>query len=173
MILSPRSLRIFAGAIVAAIMAIAICGWFYYRNFSFLKFYYVDWNQDANAHLKFTDSLRHYVNVMQHLGWMTPAFCLLFGMATFFAVGPKLALRRLARPTRLLRDGHWAALYIGLAPVTMLVLRGAGLNPYVSMPACFGLLMFLLTPDTRIASDQRPAWLSVALAAISIAVLVP
>jgi hypothetical protein len=40
----------------------------------------------------------------------------------------------------------WKLLYLGIAPVLFLIVRGAGLNPFVSLPAAFGMLLFLLAP---------------------------
>jgi hypothetical protein len=58
------------------------------------------------------------------------------------------------------------ALAVGIVPVAFLVLRGAGLNPFVSMPGAFGVLLFLLVCASWGLRAPSPAvrWLVVLLA---------
>lgn len=108
-------------------------------QFSFLYYYYAEWNLDANAHLSWQASSQHLLFALQHLG------AAMLVSAAFFC----LALLFENRTSLRLADVDWKALYMGFAPVLFLVARGAGLNPFVSLPAVFGWLLFLLAPLRR------------------------
>lgn len=64
-----------------------------------------------------------------------------------------------------------AILWLAVAPVVMLILRGAGPNPFVSMPASLGLVMGIVVPARPAAapvtlSPRMVAWLSGTLAVL-------
>jgi len=173
LIVSPKRLRILAGAGAATLIMVLTCGWFFYRNGKYLYWYYVVWNTDANANLPIKEAARHYEFVWDALGPNIRTFCIAFGVIIFLTAGVRALGDRFRHPLRLLlKEINWTALYIGLAPVTMLVFRRAGLNPFVALPSCFGLMMFALTFDARRITRKRPEWLGWVLAAYSVIVLV-
>ena len=112
---------------------------YFLSHFSYLYYYYAQWNQDANAQLSWEASLAHFKFAFQQVGWAMAGAALVFFTAVLWS-------NRANSPKPLLSRMDWKLLYIGTAPVLFLVLRGAGLNPFVSMPAVFGWLLFLLAP---------------------------
>lgn len=133
-------------------------------DFSYLYFYYVEQNADANAHLPLRRSVTHLKFAMDHLGLAVGAAALILFLAVLWSH------REMVRGWGLASLSHfdWKPLYMGSAPALFLVLRGAGLNPFVSMPAVFGFLAFLLVPlkseypDLRSPSKKAAAVLLVA-----------
>jgi hypothetical protein len=126
-------------------------------NASYLHYYYFVWNSDANAHLPLSESLHHLNNVFGHFG-----IAAAIAAAAIFALN--IGLWALGR-----RGGSWniRALWTGIAPVGFLVETGAGLNPFVSEVAVFGLLLFLLAPLDAKAS--RPSRLRAGVVLLSLA----
>ena len=137
------------GLAIAVSAAAAASVWFYVSNFRLLYYYYFIWNKDANAGLSWQESLRHFEFVGGNMGEWTIRFVL-----AYYAV---LAIQWLL-------DGRWLPmvdlrsvrdklvsldlrlLWLGIGPAALLVLQGAGLNPYVCMPSMFGTLLFALMP---------------------------
>ncbi|CAN5492421.1 hypothetical protein BH10PLA1_BH10PLA1_04930 [soil metagenome] len=170
LILSNDRKRLLIRAAVAAVIAGLVCGWFFILNFQNLRYYYVDWNIDAHTGMSLAQASQHYFFVKDmHLGKPILWFAGTFGAIIFVTQGMGVLERRLRRPLVLLADINWSALWIGVAPVSMLILQRAGLNPFVSMPSCFGILMFLLMFDARPSPAPRPAWLG---AGMTVAVLI-
>ena len=122
-------------------------------HFPFLYYYYAEWNLDANAHLSWGASVAHLAFAFQHLGWtMAVAAGLCFAASLWDN-------RKSFRVSHL----DWKLFYLGSAPVLFLVLRGAGLNPFVSLPAVFGWLLFLLAPvsgNVLTSAWSRKRWRS-------------
>lgn len=137
---------------ISIMVAIAslIAGWFYVTAFKTLYFYYVVWNLDANAKLPFQQSVQHLGFAISSMGWFPPV---LAAMLLPFTITPFLREKHLIK---IARNFDWEALWIGVAPVAFLVLRGAGLNSFVSMPAAFGFVLFLLKPFTAELNPLRP-----------------
>jgi hypothetical protein len=139
------------------LVCVALCGWFYFLNASYLHYYYFVWNSDANAHLPLSESRHHLNNVFDHFG-----IAAAIAAAVIFAVN--IGLWAFGR-----RGGSWniRALWAGIVPVGYLVVTGAGLNPFVSEVAVFGLLLFLLAPvDAKDAS--RPSRLRAGVVLLSL-----
>ena len=151
---------------VGWLCAAAIAGlggaWFYVLNREYLYYYYAIWNGDANAALGPLESWRHAKHAIRHVGIAALAFAVVFRIACTSAAGPA--------PTRLGIDWRrWLGmrpelLWLAIAPVALLMIRGAGLNPFVSMPASLGLLLAVLVP-------ARPSPAPVALSARTVASL--
>lgn len=148
-----------AGGIV-----ILLTGWFYLLNYEHLHYYYFIWNTDANARLPLQSSAAHIFFVARHLGiYLLAALLVLILTAT-----PRLAIgwRRCSSSI------NWIALVGALVPTAYLVLSGAGLNPFVSMVAVPGFILFALHvgdcpdfPARTWASRIAPIILAIALAA--------
>jgi len=132
-------------------IAVLVSGWFYIKNYNFLYYYYVVWNADANAHLPLFKSIEHMRLARQSIGMPVVLFALPTYILTGFRFFKSGEFR--AKVLTFLESIDWKVLYLGLAPVLFLVFRGAGLNPFVSMPAAFGLTLFLLRPFKSMTSS--------------------
>jgi hypothetical protein len=130
---------------------------YFLTHFSYLYYYYAQWNIDATAHLSLQTSLTHLYFAFGHVGWA-------LGIAGALFFGAVLWDTRREK-----RKFDWKLLYIGFAPVLFLVLQRAGLNSYVSIPAVFGWLMFLVAPLTANGPILRSVWSRAAGAALVIA----
>lgn len=127
-------------------------------NYEALHYYYFVWGADPNANLPLWKAAFHVVLAGWNIGVPLTLVCV-----------PALyvGLRR-ARPGEL----DWKVLWIGTAPVLMLVLRGAGFNPFASMPTVFGWLLFSLlpvegSPGFSEKGRSRLAWLLAAACAVN------
>ncbi len=120
-------------------------------NFGNLYYYYFVWGADPNARLPLIPSLLHVLLA----GWSIGIPLTVVGMAALF-----LRLRHDERARWRGGDSiaaliDWKILWIGSAPVVLLVASGAGWNPYVSMPAVFGWLLFCILP---FRDDRKWSW---------------
>ena len=104
-------------------------------NFHFLYFYYAVIEGDANRHLPLTQSAMHLILAGSHLGVaLAGASLAILALNLGRDIGKRLGLI------------DWTVLWLALAPVLFLMIAGAGLNPFVSMPAVFGFLLFSYFP---------------------------
>lgn len=120
-------------------------GAFLAYNFKFLYFYYVTWNPDANRHLPWSESSLHFKLARSHVGEVLIR-CALAAVAINI-----LCIRKWVWP-------DWRPLWLALIPPLFLAYRGAGLNPFVSMPAIFGFLLFACVPFVGIQPAARFLW---------------
>jgi hypothetical protein len=141
---------------VAILVAALLAGWFYEASFDYLYFYYMVWNPDANRDLTLHQSAAHFRFALRSIGFPVLA------LGCAWAAMKILALRDVG-VGGILRRMDWAALWIAVSPALFLVLRGAGHNPFVSMPSAFAGYVFLVMPATGALSSGRPR--SVALLA--------
>jgi hypothetical protein len=126
----------------APVFLVAVPVLWHYREV--LTNYYLVGNADATANLPMRDSARHYLYVAWQIG---PALCVVMAGSCLWQVlrgwrDRKWSVRALATAL------DWKVLWIGLAPAGMLMVHGAGHNPFVSMPSVFGLLLFAFLPFT-------------------------
>ena len=134
------------GLTLATVTVIILSGWFFVINFEFLKFYYVDWNTDANAKIPFVDALRHWKLAQRSVGEATTLLIL------SCVIGIMLLTRRHESVSKWIsrawsnREIDWRIGWLALSPVVLMVARRAGLNPFVCMPAVFGLVLFFVLP---------------------------
>jgi len=146
----PKKIDLLLKCIITGLVVALIAGWFFFGHYDYLHYYYLVWNVDANARLPLAQSIRHIHFAIGSIGAPVLIFALFaFGVRYFNT--PSTG----DWPARL-RSLHWEALYLGLAPVLFLVFRGAGLNPFVSMPGAFGLCLFILFPFKK-NEDSWPA----------------
>ncbi len=140
------------GLAVATVVLLA--GWFFVVNFEFLKFYYVDWNTDANAKIPLAAAMQHLNLTRRSIGeplilmivcWLAAAFWHTFDSGKSTTPGQNAIANWLARALRE-REIDWRIAWIGMAPVVMMIARRAGLNPFVTMPCVFGLVLFFTLP---------------------------
>ncbi|WP_144057614.1 ArnT family glycosyltransferase [Novipirellula maiorica] len=140
-----RSKRI-RGLILTSVIASVLSGWFYILNFDYLHYYYVVWNTDANAKLPLSEAVKHGEFAGRAIGaealYLLGAWLICFVLFT----RNRGILKPILDLTRDRSTPDWALLWIGLSPIVFLVARRAGLNPYVSMPAVIGLVLFAILP---------------------------
>jgi hypothetical protein len=158
----PERRRRCIGWLCAAAVAGLGGAWFYVLNREYLYYYYAVWNSDANAALGPLQSWRHVKFAIRHVGIPAVAFAVLFRVACVLAAEP--APTRLGIGWRRWFDVRPAILWLTIAPIALLMIRGAGLNPFVSMPASLGLLLTILV-------SARPSRTPVALSARAVASL--
>ncbi len=119
-------------------------------NFKFLYFYYVTWNPDANRHLPWSESSMHFKLAQSHVGDVL-IWCALAAVAINV-----LCIRKLVRP-------DWKPIWLAAIVPFFLAYRGAGLNPFVSMPAVFGFLLFACVPFEDVQPAARFLWARIAV----------
>lgn len=158
----PQRRRRCMGWLCAAAVAGLGGAWFYVLNREYLYYYYAVWNSDANAALGPLQSWRHVKHAIRHVGIPAIVFAVVFRIACARAAGP--APNRLGVDWQRLLGMRPALLWLAIAPVALLMSRGAGLNPFVSMPASLGLLLAVVVP-------ARPSPTPVALGARAVASL--
>ena len=138
------------GIAKAIVIATVLSIWFYILNFKTLYYYYFVWNTDANAHLPLNKSVQHFFFVLDHVGNAAILYVVAFHLLVLFH-------RLHSRYTGQVQSDapQWLDIvrfdcrlfWIALAPALFLTLRGAGLNPFVSMPSAIGFLLFALIPS--------------------------
>jgi len=137
------------GLLVSFGVVLILAGWFYFFNFEFLKFYYFDWNTDANAKIPFAQALLHWEQAQRSVGEPMVLMILCWMIGVLMAVRKSSSIFSWIRNAFADRDIDFRIAWIGIAPVTLMVAKRAGLNPYVSMPAVFGLMLFFAFPCLR------------------------
>lgn len=133
--------RLLAGIACMAGLPALLAGSFFLYNFARLYEYYVQINLDANANLPLRTSVTHFYLVAGRAGKYTIEAALVCCLVLLRAYAP-----RFGSLASWVRGLDWKMLYIGIVPALFLVLRGAGLNPFVSMPSLFGLILFAVAP---------------------------
>jgi hypothetical protein len=126
---------------------------YFLYHFSYLHYYYVEFSKDANANLPLAQSAAHFLYAGKNLGAVLGISAALCALASILRLRP------------VWQEIDWKLLYLGLAPVLLLMLRGAGLNPFVSMPVIFGWLVFLLAPVKGRVPQPGPLPIAILLAA--------
>jgi hypothetical protein len=125
--------RVLTGLAWITAMWILIAAVPYGIKFDQLYYYYAVWNIDANMKLPWSQSSMHFPMAWSHVGkwfaWALGAACLVSLIS--------------ARPRRM---PDVALLWMALSVPLFLAWRGAGPNPFVTMPAMFGLIMFAVQP---------------------------
>ncbi|MEE2639616.1 MAG: hypothetical protein VX768_03240 [Planctomycetota bacterium] len=122
----------------STLCTVAVAGWYYVAHFRFLYYYYFTWNTDANAGLPFPDTLRHFLAVAKSVGPCSAMFFLFVFMlsrAHAYTTTAKNAPQRRGTPL----EFGWF-IWLGLAPIILLVVKGADINPFVSLPGALALV---------------------------------
>ena len=131
--------KLLLGASVAFVVAALVAGWFFLLRYRYLYYYYVVWNTDANAHLPLRTSVAHFRYAWESVGgWIV--------ISSVAAVAVTISWRSpsRARIKKWLSTFPWEFALAALVPAGFLVVRGAGKNPFVSMPSAFGLVGLIL-----------------------------
>lgn len=126
-----------AGLMVMSAIAASISGWFYIVNIKYLYYYYAVWNVDAKANLPFRDSLNHFNYAITDTGIILVYSIFLVSIAVF-------TYNKIANGTKF-NWRHSETLFVAFAPAGFLAIKGAGLNPFVSMPSAFGILLVIIS----------------------------
>lgn len=163
-----RKRTLAVGFAIATVVVVVLAGWFYVLNFSHLKYYYVDWNTDANAKLPWGEAFRHVEMAFRILGEPLVFTMLIWAATTlgqsFRSVNSNVEIEgdensgeqagRRAIPS-FFQEGDWQFAWLAAAPVLLMILRRAGLNPFVCMPTVFGATMVLALPCLRRMATLR------------------
>ncbi len=131
--------KLLLGASVAFVVAALVAGWFFLLRYRYLYYYYVVWNTDANAHLPLRTSVAHFRYAWESVGgWIV--------ISSVAAVAVTISWRSpsRARIKKWLSTFPWEFALAALVPAGFLVVRGAGKNPFVSLPSAFGLVGLIL-----------------------------
>ncbi|MFT5299813.1 MAG: hypothetical protein ACI814_000586 [Mariniblastus sp.] len=134
------------GIVTATLTVVLLSGWFFYFNFEYLKYYYFEWNTDANAKLPFSEAARHWKLAQRSIGEPLAYMILIWLILVTLVTRRKSTIGTWLKSAWLERSIDWRIAWLGLGPVVMLIARRAGLNPFVCMPAVFGLVLFFLLP---------------------------
>lgn len=135
------ALRLLVRLLAAWLPAALLGCWPLLAKYRYLAAYYSSAGSDAAANLPLWKAMMHVAFAGWHIG--VP-----LTLVAVTALLAGLRERRALCPSRraLLRAMDWRPLWLGSAPVVLLVLLGAGPNIFVSMPAVFGWLLFALLP---------------------------
>jgi hypothetical protein len=125
-------------------------GAFLAYNFRYLYFYYVTYSPDANRNLPWGQAIEHFAMAQSHIGTVL-IWCAISAAAINAAC------------IRMFPRLDWKPVWLALAPPLFLMLRGAGLNPFVSMPAVFGFLLFACVPFEGLQPASRFLWARAAI----------
>lgn len=160
---SQRRRQTIIGSLLAILTCSIVAAWFFIVNYSDLYHYYAVWNIDANASLPLSRSVQHLGFAFRNIGhYALTASLILFFTRLFIHFrrqhNPEYGLSSfIPSSTSFFRyNVDWESLWLGSAPILFLVLRGAGLNPFVSMPAMFGIIMFLVSPGGVSQQQKLP-----------------
>lgn len=125
-------------------LILALSAWFYYVQFDYLYYYYFIWNFDANKRIPLELSVYHLEFVLKFLGLLPFIYVLI--LKTVFTKDIKNFFS-FTLNMRIIRY-----ILIGIIPVSFMILKGAGLNPFVALPSCFGIMLtfiiFMLPKDS-------------------------
>ncbi len=134
--------RQLAGVCLATGSCAVLCGWFYWINFEYLKYYYLVWNTDANASLDWSTTWRHFLMVSRQAGVPFMAGTLVLGGLAWKWRTKTPASEADARNAR---GMNAEMLWCAAVPMVLLIGKGAGINPFVSMPTMIALFIALAT----------------------------
>ena len=134
---TPRRSQFLMQAAVAIGIAVVISAWFYIIQFKFIYFYYAVWNTDANAGVSLTRSIKHFGAAYKSIGVVVTAYLVLSVIAV--AKNRPTNKNPVQKPTTDI--DALKLLWLGLAPVLLLVVKRADINPFVSLPGSIGIVL--------------------------------
>ena len=134
------------GLTVAAIITVAMAGWFFILNFDYLYYYYAVWNTDANAKIPWNEAFLHLKLTQRCLGNPLIYFIAILQIAVGITAIAHHQLWAVTKAAWQDGDIDLRIAWIGISPVALMIARRAGLNPFVCMPAVIGLLLLFLIP---------------------------
>lgn len=146
---STQRARFGGRLVLSASVALLVGGWFLIVNYKYLHYYYVVWNIDAQAKLPLSQAKMHIEFAADHVG---NKLFLVLGLLLAISLG----VRQLIRPKgtveldskkeffELTLSRQICLIWIAVSPTAMLVFKGAGLNPFVSMPSSLGIVLIAI-----------------------------
>lgn len=134
------------GILWAVGVVVALAGWFFWLNFDYLKYYYFDWNTDANAKIPFVEALHHWKLTQRSVGEPFLLLLVCWGAAVLIRTAKSGTVSDWIKSAVSRREVDWRIGWLGISAVVLMVARRAGLNPFVCMPSVFGLVMFFVLP---------------------------
>lgn len=155
-----REKKAFVTKIAMAIaVTVLIAGWFYYLHHQYLYYYYFQWNTDANANVSFSRASRHVLAAAKSIGPFVAVY--LLSMYVISRSIPNSIQSQIEKRSHSKRDlnsesriektsdytsknpsvFYWL-LWIGVAPLVLLIAKRSDVNPFVSLPASIGLMLF-------------------------------
>ena len=155
---------------------VGVAGWFYLINWKHLYYYYFIWNLDANAHLPLRQSVQHFRYAYASTGAIIVGVGLLLCVIRFIGIRPAPSHTETDPKTCHLAWFHkldWAVVFPALVPAGFLMMRGAGPNPFVSMPSAFGIVLVLIMMSQGWTfTGAKAAWSAgvLMLGAVSVAI---
>lgn len=163
----PNRFEHLKGQAIAVVAASVLAGWFFVLQFDTLYYYYFVWNTDANASLTLMESAKHFEFAGRGIGVTIGYLAAAWAIGWLYFAFREQAFRKALATITSLRGVVPVLIWIGVSPVLMLVLRGAGLNPFVSLPAVVGLVLALMLPLAHlldsVKSRQSIAYASICL----------
>lgn len=146
----------------ASAACIGVAGWFYLLNWKYLHYYYFIWNLDANAHLPLRESVQHFGYAYASTGAIIVGVGLLLCVIRVIGIKPTSPLPDTdsSAPSHAwFHKIDWAIFFPALVPAGFLAMRGAGLNPFVSMPSAFGIvLLLIMASNAWTFAGTKAAW---------------
>lgn len=160
---SPNRRKLLQLAASTIGVAAIVSGWFYVLNWEYLRYYYVDWNTDANKKLELWQAFGHVPLGLRP--WSTSGVILVVASTIIARLEIcQRAASKISTPSESFAStiapapsfsSRWLLchLWLGFAPLILLVTLRAGLNPYVVWPA--SLMLFLTFQLTLIPKVNR------------------
>jgi len=135
-------------------------------NWRFVHYYYFVWGADPNAGLSLSQSSEHFKLAGFSMGFYLAAACGVLVVTWLVQNRRRLIPPSGANPAvRPVLD--WATVWIACAPALLLTVKGAGLNPFVSMPSVFCALLFCMAPFRERPAPGLPVWGATVLAVLA------
>lgn len=172
-ILMDKRKKKLIGLTVAAILTVAMAGWFFILNFDYLYYYYAVWNTDANAKIPWNEAFLHLKLTQRCLGNPLIYFIVILQAAVGITAISHHQLWTVTKAAWQDGDIDLRIAWIGISPAALMIARQAGLNPFVCMPAVIGLLLLFLIPILKNQdrlNDSRLtvfAWICLAFCLVS------
>ncbi len=148
---APDKQRIIGLAVPMVVAAALVSGWFYWLNWQYLRYYYVDWNTDANKRLELWQALGHFRLCFRQWGASGIILVVASAIISRLSICQRSEMERQA----LSSDKVWGPaepfgikyywlfchLWLGVAPLLLMTSLRVGLNLFVVWPA--SLMLFL------------------------------
>ena len=145
--------------VLAIAVTVMIAGWFYYLHHQYLYFYYFQWNTDANANVSYARASRHVLAAAKSIGPFVAVYLLSLyvisrsipnslqaqfesGLHTKRNLDSESRIEKPSDQTTANPPVFYWLLWIGVAPLILLIAKRSDVNPFVSLPASIGLILF-------------------------------
>lgn len=165
---SKTKTKITKGFLFSGIVFLLTCGWFLFERWQAIYHYYMVWNVDSLCKLPLSQSCNHLKFLADHIGLPVAAaaavWIAVLGISVYLSPD---AWRQIA-----IRNVNLRLLYIGIVPVLFLVIKGAGLNTFVSVTSAYGVLLFAFLPFNLDFSQVRKTNKTCVMGCINFALII-